>query len=131
MNKTLTELSFFAYDIFEELLESESFKKYKACFKQLNTQQEKMDDFIAAKKTYEDAINQYHKHSLELKTMRQTLSKAKQALYETVEAKAFLQAEKEVQHIVSEILDVVGETISASIQTPNHKKIGGSCAVHN
>ena len=131
MNKTMTELTFFAYDLVEELLETESFKTYKACFKNLSVQQEKMDHFVAAKDAYEKALNTYHKHSIELKEMRQTLSKAKQALYETREAKAFLQAEKDVQYIVSDILDVIGNTISPTIQTPNHKRIGGSCAVHN
>lgn len=130
MNKTLTELSFFGYDILEELLEDDAFKTYILSYQNLSKQQDKIDAFIDAKHTYETALNNNHPHSLEIKAIRKMLSKAKQDLYETEEAKAFIEAERVVQDILSEIIDVVGQTISPNIQTPNHKHIGGSCGIH-
>lgn len=130
MNKTLSDLALCGYDVLEDIIQSDEFIRLEILYLKTLENDALISAFDSAKHDFERAKEQYHMYSIEMKTLKLQLSKAKEALYKNPDYKAFKEAEKIFQKELNQMVYNIGQSISPYIKTPLNKHIGGSCAIH-
>jgi cell fate (sporulation/competence/biofilm development) regulator YlbF (YheA/YmcA/DUF963 family) len=129
----MTDIIMQAYQVLDELKIDTNYLLMKSLDKEISSRYPKeIEAFQKAKKIYEDVLETGGTYHPDYKEAVKKLSLTKAELYQKAEVKKYLEAEKSFQDMINTFLNVMTQSVSSHIKTPNKLGIvqkGGSCHV--
>jgi len=129
----MTDIIMQAYQVLDELKIDKNYLLMKSLDKEISSRYPKeIEAFQKAKKIYEDVLETGGTYHPDYKEAVKKLSLTKAELYQKAEVKKYLEAEKSFQDMINTFLNVMTQSVSSHIKTPNKLGIvqkGGSCHV--
>ncbi|CCV63824.1 hypothetical protein BN85402470 [Alteracholeplasma palmae J233] len=128
----MTEYLMKAYDISDEIKNSDNYKKLIEALKIIEVKyQPLVDDFNLAKEKYYTVLSEGGKYHPDYLETVKKLGFAKKALYEKQEVTDYFKLEQEIQKTLNEFTIQITEIVSNYIKKPNElgllKEKGGGC----
>lgn len=116
----MTEIMLMAYDLLDDFIELEEYKRLKQLSKIVESKYiNEINDFKKSREIYDDIMQYGGIYHPDFKDAARKLSVSKAILYQKNEVQDLLMLEQKVQNILNQLIDDIKDTVSPYLRTPN------------